>query len=51
MANGTVHEPQFMMMKIGLAAAGGGLIGAILGAFIVWWLLHCGCPCAVSGVV
>jgi hypothetical protein len=29
-------------------AAAGGLIGAILGALIMWWLLHCGCPCAVS---
>ncbi len=26
-------------------AALGGLIGAIIGALIMWWILHCGCPC------
>jgi hypothetical protein len=27
------------------AAALGALIGAIVGALLIWWLLHCGCPC------
>ncbi len=43
MANGTVHEPQFMM-RVACAAAGGGLVGSIIGALFMWWLLNCGCP-------
>jgi len=43
----TTHNAQEMRIirRTPWYAAAGGLVGAIIGALIIWWLLHCGCPC------
>jgi uncharacterized membrane protein YdcZ (DUF606 family) len=42
------HELEMMVRRTPWYAAAGGLLGSILGALLMWWLLHCGCPCVVN---
>ena len=40
------HNPQMLKIvrRTPWYAALGGIIGAIIGALIMWFLLNCGCP-------
>jgi hypothetical protein len=38
------QEMKLMISRVPWYAGVGGLIGAIIGALLMWLLFHCGCP-------